>query len=135
MKAAVKIPVIGNGDIVTPEDAVRMVRETNCDAVMIGRAASSNPWIFRQIQQYLETGAYDEPTHQDRYHMMRHYYDMLIERAENDAVGKMKQFATYFTHGVRHGAQLRASIYAVHEAAAILDLVDAFFHTEPVLAQ
>jgi nifR3 family TIM-barrel protein len=134
VKAAVKIPVIGNGDIVTPEDAVRMVRETNCDAVMIGRRASSNPWIFRQIQQYLATGAYDEPTHQDRYRMMRGYYDMLIGRADHDAVGKMKQFATYFTHGVRHGAQLRASIYAVHSSAAILDLVDAFFHAQPVLA-
>jgi nifR3 family TIM-barrel protein len=134
VKAAVKIPVIGNGDIVTPEDAVRMVRETSCDAVMIGRGASSNPWIFRQIQQYLATGAYDEPTHQDRYRMMRGYYDMLIGRADHDAVGRMKQFATYFTHGVRHGAQLRASIYAVHSTAAILDLVDAFFHTEPVLA-
>jgi len=134
VKAAVKIPVIGNGDIVTPEDAVRMVHETNCDAVMIGRGASSNPWIFRQIQQYLATGAYDEATHQDRYQMMRGYYDMLIARADHDAVGKMKQFATYFTHGVRHGAQLRASIYAVHSSAAILDLVDAFFNTEPVLA-
>ena len=134
VKAAVKIPVIGNGDIVTPEDAVRMVRETNCDAVMIGRGASSNPWIFRQIQQYLATGAYDEPTHQDRYRMMRGYYDMLIGRADHDAVGRMKQFATYFTHGVRHGAQLRAAIYAVHSSAAILDLVDAFFNTEPVLA-
>src|SRR6478735_7424671 len=113
VKAAVKIPVIGNGDIVTPEDAVRMVRETNCDAVMIGRDASSNPWIFRQIQQYLATGAYDQPTHQDRYEMMRGYYDMLVGRADHDAVGKMKQFATYFTHGVRHGAQLRSSIYAV----------------------
>ncbi len=134
VKAAVKIPVIGNGDIVTPEDAVRMVRETNCDAVMIGRGASSNPWIFRQIQQYLATGAYDEATQQDRYQMMRGYYDMLIARADHDAAGKMKQFATYFTHGVRHGAQLRASIYAVHSSAAILDLVDAFFNTEPVLA-
>src|SRR5450631_3357056 len=94
VKAAVKIPVIGNGDIVTPEDAVRMVRETNCDAVMIGRAASSNPWIFRQIEQYLATGAYDEATHQDRYRMMRGYYDMLIARADPDAVGRMKQFAT-----------------------------------------
>jgi nifR3 family TIM-barrel protein len=134
VKAAVKIPVIGNGDIVTPEDAVRMVRETSCDAVMIGRGASSNPWIFRQIQQYLATGAYDEPTNQDRYRMMRGYYDMLIGRADHDAVGRMKQFATYFTHGVPHGAQLRASIYAVHSTAAILDLVDAFFNTEPVLA-
>src|SRR6516164_8248586 len=135
VKAAVRIPVIGNGDIVTPEDAVRMVRETGCDAVMIGRTASSNPWIFRQIRQHLETGAYDEPTHQDRYRMMRDYYDMLIGRADHDAVGKMKQFATYFTHGVRHGAQLRASIYAVHDSAAILRLVDTFFHTEPALAQ
>ena len=135
VKAAVKIPVIGNGDIVTPEDAVRMVRETGCDAVMIGRGASPIPGSSARSQQYLATGAYDQPTHQDRYQMMRDYYAMLIGRADHDAVGKMKQFATYFTHGVRHGAQLRASIYAVHESAAILDLVDAFFHTEPVLAQ
>src|SRR5580700_9775044 len=65
VKAAVKIPVIGNGDINSPEDAVGMVRETHCDAVMIGRAASSNPWIFHQIEQYLATGAYDQPSHQD----------------------------------------------------------------------
>jgi tRNA-dihydrouridine synthase B len=133
VKAAVNIPVIGNGDIVTPEDAARMVRETGCDAVMIGRAASSNPWIFRQIRQYLDTGTYIEPTQQDRYQMMRQYYSMLIERSEKDTVGKMKQFATYFTHGVRHGAQLRAEIYKAQEAPAILDLVDGFFHREPVL--
>jgi nifR3 family TIM-barrel protein len=136
IKAAVKIPVIGNGDIVAPEDAVRMVKETGCDAVMIGRAASSNPWIFRQIQQYLDTGAYDEPTHQDRYKMMRDYFTMLMERGDQDVTGKMKQFATYFTHGVRHGAQLRVAIYQAREAAAILQEVDTFFqsHAEPVLA-
>ena len=134
VKAAVKIPVFGNGDIVTPEDAVRMVRETGCDAVMIGRAASSNPWIFRQIEQYLETGTYVQPTNQDRYEMMRTYYTMLIQRDERDMVGKMKQFATYFTHGVHHGAKLRGDIYHVHEAQRILDLVDAFFqHNEELV--
>src|SRR5215472_6270150 len=134
VKAAVKIPVIGNGDILTPEDAVRMVYETNCDAVMVGRAASSNPWIFRQIRQHLTEGRYDEPTQADRYEMMRRYYAMLIERGEKDTVGKMKQFATYFTHGVRHGAQLRADIYRAQEATAILGLVDEFFQAEPALA-
>ena len=134
VKAAVGIPVIGNGDINSPEDAVRMVAETNCDAVMIGRAASSNPWIFRQIEQYLATGAYDQPSHLDRYRMMRTYYAMLIERDEPDKVGKMKQFATYFTHGVRHGAQLRAAIYHASEAPRILELVDEFFSREMVAA-
>src|SRR5438876_2454311 len=67
VKAAVKIPVIGNGDITTPEHAVQMVKETGCDAVMIGRAASSNPWIFRQIADFAALGRYQTPTEQDRH--------------------------------------------------------------------
>jgi tRNA-dihydrouridine synthase B len=131
VKAAVRnIAVIGNGDIVTPEDAVRMVRETGCDAVMIGRTASSNPWIFRQIEQYIATGTYEHPTERQRYDIMRTYYAMLCERAAVDAVGKMKQFATYFTHGVRNGSKLRVEIYKATEAPHILDLVDAFFERE-----
>jgi tRNA-dihydrouridine synthase B len=133
VKAAVKIPVIGNGDILTPEDAVRMVAETGCDAVMIGRAASSNPWIFRQIEQYLATGRYDQPGERERYEIMRTYYAMLMDRNEPDTAGKMKQFATYFTHGVAHGSKLRAAIYHCQAPQAILDCVDAFFQ-EPALA-
>jgi hypothetical protein len=66
--------------------------------------------------------------------MMRAYYAMLIEHGERDTVGKMKQFATYFTHGVHHGARLRAAIYHAQESAAIFDLVDEFFQAEPALA-
>lgn len=130
VKAAVSVPVIGNGDIVTPEDAVRMAAETKCDAVMIGRAAASNPWIFRQISQYLATGRYEQPTDRDRYEMMRTYYGMLIERGEPDMTGKMKQFATYFTHGVRNGSRLRSEIHKAKEAAEIVAQVDEFFGRE-----
>src|SRR6202021_1403733 len=66
VKAAVRIPVIGNGDVTTPEDAVRMVRETGCDAGMVGRAASSNPWIFQQINDYVTEGRYEPPTEHAR---------------------------------------------------------------------
>jgi nifR3 family TIM-barrel protein len=130
VKAAVKIPVIGNGDIITPEDAVRMHRETGCDAVMIGRTASSNPWIFRQIGEYLRTGTYWEPTERDRYEIMATYYRMLDEENVVESSGKMKQFASYFTHGVRNGARLRTAIYHARTPVEIRSIVDGFFAGE-----
>jgi tRNA-dihydrouridine synthase B len=173
IKDAVKIPVIGNGDIRSPEDACAMVTQTGCDAVMIGRTAPSNPWIFRQIEQYCalvgadafvrpversstgfeaDSGStghhhtrpatapdecvrgyvghlYDEPSEGDRYQMIRTYFQMLIEEELPDAVGKMKQFASWFTHGVPGGAGLRKAIYESKSATEILSRVEEFFES------
>jgi tRNA-dihydrouridine synthase B len=127
VKQAVRMPVIGNGDINSPEDAMRMFRETGCDAVMIGRAASNNPWIFRQISQYAEKGSYDEPTDQDRYRLLSGYFRNLVDTEWPDAIGKMKQFACYFTHGVRNGSELRRNVHTARTTSEILNQVDAFF--------
>lgn len=134
VKEAVRIPVLGNGDIQAPEDALRMVAETGCDGIMVGRAAATNPWIFSQLAQLQAGETYRQPTEADRHRIMRDYYQMLVEEEHPEAVGKMKQFAGYFTHGVRDGAQLRRAIHESRTAVEILARVEEFFAAALVTA-
>jgi tRNA-dihydrouridine synthase B len=127
VKDAVRIPVIGNGDVFTPEAAKALHEQTGCDAVMIGRAAPTNPWIFRQMEEFVRTGTYSHPGDVDRYELIRTYYEMLVREDIPGSLGKMKQFASWFTHGVRNGSELRRQIQSAATPQQVIERVNTFF--------
>jgi len=135
VKQAVRIPVIGNGDVMTPRDAEALHGETGCDGVMIGRAAATNPWILRQMEEYFRTGHYAEPSEADRYQLIRTYYRMLAEEETPGAIGKMKQFASWFTHGVRNGAELRRGVQSARHVEEAVRRVDEFFQPSAAVSE
>jgi tRNA-dihydrouridine synthase len=111
----------------TPEDAARLVKETGCDAVMIGRAAATNPWIFRQMEQYRTTERYDVPTEEDRRQLLSGYYQKILNSNLPDGVGKMKQFACWFTHSVGNGSELRRIVHSARTPQEVVENVERFF--------
>ena len=128
LKEALSIPVLGNGDVREPEDAVRMMEETGCDGVLVGRAATKNPWIFRQIAARRSSTPMPEPTIEDRRDLILGHFRMVAEREEPmHALHKLRKFTGWYTHGLPHGRRLRQQINSLPDVEAFLAAVEEFF--------
>ena len=127
VKEAVSIPVIGNGDVTGPESAKKMMEETGVDGIMIGRAARGNPWIFKQIQTYLETGVLlEKPSLEEVREMMLRHARMQLEcKGEYTGIREMRKHVAWYTAGYPHSARLRAKINEVETYEELTELLKA----------
>ncbi|NOZ93938.1 MAG: tRNA dihydrouridine synthase DusB [Acidobacteria bacterium] len=124
---ALSIPVIGNGDVQAPGDALRMFAETGCAMVMIGRAVLRNPWIFRQAADLLKTGRYEEPPLDERFAVIRRHFRILASELEgHELLHKLKVFTGKYTHGLPGGRKLRGRLTAINDPHQLLREVEQF---------
>ena len=128
VKEAVKIPVIGNGDILTPEDAIRIEEQTGCDGFMIARGAQGNPWIFAQILHYFKTGEHlPKPTAEEMVQMMlRHAKMQLAFKGDYTGIREIRKHAALYTAGYPNAARLRSAINEVESYEQLEELFGRF---------
>lgn len=128
LKEAVSIPVFGNGDVREAKDAVRMLRQTGCDAVMVGRGATRNPWIFRQVEALLSGGEVPQPTWDDRRRLILDHFRTVIEREDTKlARFKLATFTNWYSQGLPEGLTLRRQIQRLETPESFLLAIEDFF--------
>jgi tRNA-dihydrouridine synthase B len=130
VKEEVGIPVIGNGDVYTAADARRMMEETRCDAVMVGRGAMGNPWLFREIAHFLKTGEHlPPPTMAERFGIMRRHLLMQLEYCdEKRGVLEMRKHLGWYLKGLPEAARMRERVNQIHESDELYALLDEYEH-------
>ena len=126
VKEAVTIPVIGNGDVVSGESALAMMRQTGCDGVMIGRGAQGNPWIFSELVEYEKTGVMPErPSNEELKEMMLRHARLQIQyKGEYLGIREMRKHVSWYTTGLKNSARLRGEINAVESYEELSKLLD-----------
>jgi tRNA-dihydrouridine synthase B len=128
IKEAVNIPVIGSGDVTAPSLALQMRSETHCDGVMIGRAALSNPWIFKQILELEQRGSFTTPTPEERVRLIRRHYELLIEHlGEKRATQLMRGLLLLYAKGLPNRGFLRSSVPEIDGRERLFSTVDVYF--------